>query len=371
MPSQSGTKQVLGVLSLLTVIGIVFCTLWPFNPFPPNKVDWLKGPPGIRFERDGVVLSPEALTIADNHGSNSECSMEIWIQPSGTQGTSTLLDIYRPENPFQFLLRQYRDGLIVSQDVFAGSGETKRIKIDLDHGLVSGVLTLVTITSSEKGTRLYLDGTLKETYPKFRFAPDKFAGQIILGTSPVDSQPWSGEIRGLGVYSGELTPETVKQHFQEWKAPMDTPRFEEQKQIAIYAFGEHQGNVVHAQRNNAVDLSIPPHFFVPHQAFLRAPWKEFDPGWEYWADVLRNVIGFLPLGLFFYGYLSFTLPRQRALFVTILCGFALSLSVEMIQAFLPQRVSGMTDVLTNTLGTALGALFGAVGAFRWFTAGRR
>jgi glycopeptide antibiotics resistance protein len=48
--------------------------------------------------------------------------------------------------------------------------------------------------------------------------------------------------------------------------------------------------------------------------------------------------------------------RWRAILFTILSGAGLSFAIEVLQFYIPQRGSGITDIITNTLGAALGAL---------------
>jgi len=66
-------------------------------------------------------------------------------------------------------------------------------------------------------------------------------------------------------------------------------------------------------------------------------------------DILQNVLGFVP-----FGFLLFLLfPRSRS-FRLLLLVFALSLAMESTQLFADQRKSSPTDLVTNTVGGAIG-----------------
>lgn len=81
---------------------------------------------------------------------------------------------------------------------------------------------------------------------------------------------------------------------------------------------------------------------------------------HYWSgfDAGVNVLGYLPFGVLLSFSLHPHLPRRWSWLVTALIGFALSLSMESIQYFIPSRVTSLLDLITNTLGTLLGALIG-------------
>ena len=95
-------------------------------------------------------------------------------------------------------------------------------------------------------------------------------------------------------------------------------------------------------------------------AFLLAPW----PRYYTFFDLLLNVLAYLPLGfLLSLAALAWT-PAHTAAVGATLAGAALSLTLELVQGFLPARVPSNLDLLSNGLGAMLGALLAVTGAGR-------
>ncbi len=69
------------------------------------------------------------------------------------------------------------------------------------------------------------------------------------------------------------------------------------------------------------------------------------------VEWLANVLMFLPVGFLFAGAVS---PRRRSWVVPLAA--AMSVTAELFQLLLPDRVSSVYDVLANTLGALLGVL---------------
>lgn len=347
-------RERLRVLCGGAIIAVLISTLWPFNPFPRNRVSWLTGAKGIRFDGTGLVVSKSPLGAEETEARES-CSLELLLRPASTESMYTILSFYTPDNPRQFLVRQWTDGLLVSHDVIDAQSKAKTTKFDVDHAFHRGKLLLVTIASGPNGTAVYLDGQQARAFPRFKISRSDLLGQIVMGTSPVDYQPWPGEVLGLAIYSKELAHADALRHFRDWTDPgVHSPDLD--RAISRYAFTEMAGREIHNEVVSRPDLEIPTSFSVPHKVLLESPVKEFKADWRYVNDVLLNVAGFVPLGFIVCAYLACTKSRQTAVLQTILAGGILSFVIEVLQAYIPRRGSGTTDIITNSLGSALGAL---------------
>lgn len=84
--------------------------------------------------------------------------------------------------------------------------------------------------------------------------------------------------------------------------------------------------------------------------------RDIAPGRRLVADVALNLAIFVPIGwgLHRAARRRGAAPRTRLLIAVILAA-AFSLTMETIQAWLPNRYSSVVDVLANTLGATIGA----------------
>jgi len=340
-------------LCFVAVFAVLVATLWPFNPFPRNGVTWLEGSRGLKFQRAGLVVSNGLLMPPDADAQSY--SVELLLRPARSTWSYTILGFYSPARSRQLLVRQWTDGLLVTHNASVDRDRTRTIKFDVDHVFVPGKLVQVTISSGPHGTTVYVDGQMAQSIPQFKISRTELSGEIVLGTSPVTFHPWSGELHGIAIYSKELTPADALRHYQEWIDPSGKPELD--GAMARYSFAEGAGKEVRDEVASGPSLDIPARFSVPHKRMLQSAVKEFRLNWMYASDVAGNIAGFIPLGVIVCAYLAWTRTRWKAILATtVACGF-LSFAIEVMQYYIPRRGSGVTDIITNTIGAAIGAIF--------------
>ncbi|MEO5881453.1 MAG: VanZ family protein [Caldimonas sp.] len=93
-------------------------------------------------------------------------------------------------------------------------------------------------------------------------------------------------------------------------------------------------------------------------------------GWT-WFDLLSNLLGYLPLGfLLFVALVRSGRPAGASAWAALLGGTMFSFSLELLQNYLPQRVSSTLDLMLNAAGAAIGVGIGLLldvrgGIERW------
>lgn len=75
--------------------------------------------------------------------------------------------------------------------------------------------------------------------------------------------------------------------------------------------------------------------------------------------IVGNILLFVPWGfLMFITLYNVERPTVQTYVLTILLGFTLTCMIEGWQYFLPSRVADINDIIWNTAGTLIGAIFG-------------
>jgi hypothetical protein len=338
---------------ILVLLGILAAGLWPFHA-PRNNVGWSGNDTSIRFGRYGSVVSEGEFKGRPGSADDS-CSVEIWLKPDRVRSSGTILAFFRPEDgSIPFALRQSLGDLTVESTTLRPQLAAGHKKIYIDNILNTQKFVMISLISSQAGISVYVDGASRLRLAKFRFSSHDLAGKLVLGNSPVTTHEWSGQIRTLAIYSRALAPLEVSQHYESWTRGESTGIAAGERVLAFYTFHERTGNLVRNQVDPSTDLLIPDRFFVLQPRFLERPWDEFRNDWNYWQDFAINIAGFVPLGVLFYGYFLLLRRTAHPAAATIFLGFLTSLTIEVLQYFLPTRDSGMTDLFTNTLGTAVG-----------------
>jgi hypothetical protein len=291
--------------------------------------------------------------------SQDACAIEIYVLPFTSDDAGNFLTFSSDDNLDAVFLRQWRESLLVYKSTPRRGRAPKLVDFEIDSVMRVKELVLLTISSGPHGTTVYVDGKVAKSNPRFRIHLADLYRKIVLGTSPSNFQVWHGQIRGLAIYDGEISPEQAQTQFVGWSSGSFSPAAfagSMNHALAIYDFSERSGNAVRSEIKSAPQLTIPTYFSIPHKPLLASPVEEFDWTSSWRTDVIANILGFMPFGFVLCGFFALSRPRGQAILISTLVGALLSLTVESLQYYIPQRDSSLTDVMSNTTGTLLGAL---------------
>jgi len=334
---------------LLTICATLVAGLWPFCS-PRNQAAWTQDGNGIRFDKHGTALSTGTLSIPDLPA----CSVEIWVRPSEVWKKGSILTFYNHQTDRQFTMEQDFTDLVLR------AGDARRDHYRQRQLLVEDVFrkkqAFITVTSDGQNTSVYIDGRLAATGPKLRLSGKDLAGQMIVANAPLRDHSWPGEVKGLAVYASHLEPASIEEHYRSLTQKGEPLVNKSEVPVAVYVFGEHGGNVIHNAVGSGSDLEIPKHFVVVRQLLFEPPVTEFYAEGSYLKNAAINVAGFIPLGFILAVYFIELRRMRRAGLVTVLVAASVSIAIEYFQWYLPTRYSGVTDIITNTLGAWFGVL---------------
>ena len=363
----------LGVISLVVFIIILLAGLWPLSFRLVNEVNWLLDRNGISFYGHGIAYSSDPLIFSsENPCLGNSISIELWLQ-SKVKPARHLNHFNKTRWHYAQILSLYNNKL---EELSIGEqksrliirnrpGNKKNVKhykeISVDNALPFAITRLITIISNEIGTHIYIDGKLAKSFKNHPLIKKNtgISGRLLIGNSPFAKDPWTGNLFGIAIYNRALTKDEVLEHYNSWlQQGISTPSVKKET-VALYLFNEHRGISAHNNVGKQNDLLIPKYFQEQEKKRVLAP-----PGEAFWRgrinrkDILVNIFGFIPFGLFFSAFL-YNLKRfsnRQIYLVAMLLGGAISLTIELLQVYIPLRDSALIDLLCNISGTAIGTI---------------
>jgi len=162
----------------------------------------------------------------------------------------------------------------------------------------------------------------------------------------------------LAFYRYPLTAQDAARHFNRWSKTRNFSFAKPDKSSLLYFFDEKGGASARDHSGGNHHLKIPSGMPILKREILALTWYGFEFNRSHVADIIVNLLGFLPLGFI----LSATLIKSGAVFekqavlITLGVCFMASLTIEIIQAWMPSRSSDLLDLGANTLGALIGAI---------------
>jgi hypothetical protein len=359
----------LNALVLIASAGILVAGLWPFDFHASNQVVVAKGGRGLVFGSSpenhsssygGIIFNRHPIRCDGPTACTAgELTLEIQLRAFTDKPgcVQRIIEVRRQNGAAVFRIGQWRYFLMVSALGDDDSRGNAAMEVGIPNALVAGTARFVTISSNREGTTTYLDGRPVDNYPGLCLLKpgETIAGRIMyLGNTPGLECPWSGEIMAFSVY-GHALPAGEVAAKAGLKASGVSADFESngRKALAYYRFEPPTGELLPDLSGSGNHLRIPARLIFDKKALQSSSFSQLTI-----SDAALNLFGFIPFGSLVALWLQSRVGGHagKSAIVALCVGITLSLCIELLQAYLPDRDSSMADLVMNAIGTGIGTI---------------
>ena len=354
-------KALITILLLICIV-LVIAGLWPLVFHPDNGVMLLREENGLRLAGVGNAISREPFSLSDTVFRNRSFSLEMLVRPHQEpfEDVPVLFSLCDGSGIEHLFIGQWKSTLIIRSPDRSSPPSKRSLEIGVADALHQDRTRLITVTASEQETSVFLDGDRARTFPRHSLLPGsgRLTGHLVIGNARSGRSFWSGDLLGLRIYDRALPDHEVRQHAREWPKRDIRPSATKQGVIAEYDFNRRDAPLVVNRSGPLPDLMIARSFQPVHRTMLELPWKRHWRLLSDAGDIFINIAGFIPFGFFFSFLLrgNSSLSARRVVFAAAAAGAAISLAIEVTQAYLPMRNSSATDLVCNISGAVIGAI---------------
>jgi glycopeptide antibiotics resistance protein len=329
------------LLFCIYLLAMVIATLWPFN-FLQHNLATLAPTGGLTFKQPAIAFTqtpPSKLSRMEKF------TVVLRVGSLSSRERACILDYGTDEHHTNLRLQQENDQLDVWVESAGGHpGAGLHLPRVFEH---SDTSTIVVSFDGEKLHAWKEGGARKTTQigPGEHLHWDSSA-TLTLGSLVDGQNGWRGTIFLLAITDRPTEP---------MAAPVqDSLR---RNAVLYYDFMNLTALEIPDEAGSVRNpLWIPEQYTVPSRIILASPAHyNWHTRW-FVFDMAVNILAFIPFG--FLGGMVFIRKLEsipRGVGVAILAAFVFSLSVELLQAWLPSRNSSLVDLFCDVAGAGTGA----------------
>lgn len=314
---------------------------------------------GVSFGRFGVIYGKEIIDHTFFKNNQISIEMALCSKDESVYSLKYIISFFNTEDRYaDIVIAQWRTHVILFSRNGNYTDVNKYRKCGFRDVLPIDTTLFLSIASNKDSTIMYINGKPAKKCMKFPLIPENYINneQLILGNFPSGNSEWKGEMYVLSVYDTFLSEGQVFNNYKKWKLK----KYEEYEcnPKMMYLFNERTDSLVNNRVSPDYKLLIPPLFKTLKKEMLSLPRNLFRNKRSGAQDIILNILGFVPFGFF----LAIVLlkikvySKKQTCLLTIFSGFFISLTIEILQTFLPSRDSSLLDLVLNTAGAFIGVM---------------